>query len=69
MVREKEREEEAQRQRDSMDAPASDIDVRSGVNSEEKFDESEKRVAPDLFDERYCTTKKEIYAYYWCVEC
>lgn len=52
-----------------MDAPASDIDVKSGVNSEEKLDESEKRVAPDVFDDRYRTTKKEIYAYYWCVEC
>lgn len=52
-----------------MDEPTSDIEVKSGVVSEGKLDKSEKRIAPDQFDERYLTTKKEIHAYYWCVDC
>lgn len=30
--------------------------------------ESEELVAPDVFDERYRTTKWEIWAYYACVQ-
>jgi hypothetical protein len=29
----------------------------------------EHPTAPDQFDERYCTTKWEIWAYYACVDC
>ena len=37
------------------------------TSSVKKLDLAEKRIPPDNFDERYQTTKKEIYAYYWCV--
>lgn len=50
-----------------MDTTASDIEERLEMGSERKLDVSEERIAPDNFDERYRTTKKEIYAYYWCV--
>ena len=50
-----------------MDTTASDIMEKSGMDSERKLDKMEERIAPDTFDERYRTTKKEIYAYYWCV--
>ncbi|KAI4236966.1 MAG: hypothetical protein L6R40_006018 [Gallowayella cf. fulva] len=47
-----------------MDAPTSDIELKSGVIIEDKLDKSEQRIAPDQFDERYLTTKKEIYTFY-----
>lgn len=51
-----------------MDALPSGIEeVKSGVILETQPDKLEERVVPDKFDERYRTTKKEIYAYYWCV--
>ena len=51
-----------------MDAPSSVTEVKTGAtSSREKVDLPEERIAPDRFDERYVTTKKEIYAYYWCV--
>ena len=50
-----------------MDATASENEEKSGMGSEKKLDILEGRIAPDNFDERYRTTKTEIYAYYWCV--
>ncbi|KAI0875795.1 putative autophagy protein [Hypoxylon argillaceum] len=50
-----------------MDALPSGIEeVKSGVILETQPDTLEERVVPDKFDERYRTTKKEIYAYYCC---
>lgn len=54
-----------EKERVSMDAPTSDIELKSGVIIEDKLDKSEQRIAPDQFDERYLTTKKEIYTFYW----
>ncbi|KAL8669827.1 MAG: hypothetical protein Q9168_005606 [Polycauliona sp. 1 TL-2023] len=59
-----------------MDSPTSDNEVKevkemkemkSEANLEGTPDLSEKRVAPDTFEERYATTTKEIYAYYCLV--
>ncbi|KAI0845507.1 autophagy protein [Daldinia vernicosa] len=46
-----------------MESPASEFELKPAVISERPED-SGKRVAPDQFDDRYRTTKKEIYAYY-----
>lgn len=43
---------------DAREVPQVDVDVQ---------DESERPIAPDQFDERYRTTRKEIWAYYSCV--
>ncbi|KAI0465570.1 autophagy protein [Xylaria cf. heliscus] len=55
---------QTQSQSDSTDTPVLGIDVKPAGSSGAQLDESEKRVAPDQFDERYRTTQKEIYAYY-----
>ena len=52
----------------STDARAPAFEEKLGALSEEGLSESEQPIAPDQFDERYVTTKAEIYAYYWCVE-
>jgi MFS-type transporter involved in bile tolerance (Atg22 family) len=49
---------------DDQPAAALDTEVKSGAIFEEKLNTSEERIAPDQFDERYVTEKKEIYAYY-----
>ncbi|KAI0403562.1 putative autophagy protein [Xylaria palmicola] len=48
-----------------MEGPFSDPEKNSSSDQNENLSVSGERMTPDLVDERYLTTKKEIYAFYW----
>ncbi|RYP33060.1 hypothetical protein DL767_004910 [Monosporascus sp. MG133] len=48
-----------------MEGPSSDSEKKSYSVQNENLSVSGERMAPDHVDERYLTTKKEIYAFYW----
>ena len=60
----------ALRQDDSSDTSASDGRDKVGATADKdtNIELPEERIAPDIFDARYQTTKTEIYAYYRCVD-
>jgi hypothetical protein len=48
------------------DSGHSTVEVDRADPTQDKIDQP---IAPDKFDERYRTTKMEIWAYYACVDC
>jgi hypothetical protein len=53
------------------DTELSTVEVANGPQGEspqvEVLDKNEQPIAPDRFDEKYRTTRNEIWAYYACV--
>lgn len=40
---------------------------KTGLHQTQSLDKTERPVAPDQFEEKYRTTRQEIWAYYSCV--